>query len=373
MPIPFLKPKFEGTRFDGHRLPLDLLRELVLFEELILDTARWLFMEQNAGRKRLPRGWREGFSLSLADIEEGSAMPVIVMEDTDAAAEDLFSRTHFEEARDKVIEAIGAASIDGEAQILPRHLGRYFEKIGSGLREGERIVFSGSSAATPVALTTEVRKRLVPRNAPYRMRIEVVGSIFEVDQRARTYQILDVNDRRHSARFAEEDHDRVLEAANNYRSGELFCIRGNGLYNQDSSLKEIIETFAIEPEGQRISDLLAGVRGLQRGWFDGSGGEAFLQQSLHWLETQWRANVPASLPAPKFFPTVDGKLSVEWRIERWDASLEVDLAVKRAYFHALNLDTDVDREADNLDLSTPDGWEGFVNPLQELLGREVDA
>lgn len=372
MPTPFLTPKFEGARFDGHRLPLDLLRELVLFEELILETARWLYMEQNPGKKRLPRGWREGFSLSLADVAEGSAMPVLVMEDTEATEDDLF-RQHFEKARDTIIEAISAAPASGQQQVLPRQLGKYFEKIGAGLRDGEQIVFGRPESLAPAILTTEVRRRLVPPNAPYQKHHEVVGTIFEVNQRARTYHILDGGDRTIFARFAEEDHDRIMGASNNYRNGELFRVRGNGLFNPDGSLKEIVETFDIEPEGQRITGLIEKFGALEKGWFDGTEGEPFSPQALHWLENQWHANVPASLPTPKFFPTVEGNLSVEWRIDQWDASLEIDLGKRQAYFHALNLDTDVEREADELDLTTPEGWEGFVNPLQELLGREVDA
>ena len=317
MPIEFLKPKFQGPRFEGHRLPLDLLRELVLFEELILETARWRYTRDNPGRKRLPRGWQRGFRLSLSGIEEGSAMPVAVMEETDATSDFLFLQ-HFEGARDEVIDAIGEARQQGREIVLPHNLRKFFEQIGASLHDDECIVFERSRGdGSPAILDTQSRKNLVRAGGAVRRSVEISGAIPEMDQDKLTYQILLVDSgRRLTARYRFEDHDIVLRAFLARQTMEIFMVRGIGLFNQDGSLREIVETFDIEAEGQRINEFLGRIRNLQRGWHHGIQGEPFPHESLHWLESQWYAYVPASFPPPKFFPTVDGKLSVEWRIAR---------------------------------------------------------
>lgn len=369
----FLRPKFEGGRFKDHRIPLDLLRELVLLEELILETARWQFMQQNPGKKRMPRGWRDGFRLSLAEVQGGSATPILVMEETEAT-QDLFFRQQFVAARDKLLEAIRiAGEQDGDIEILPRKLRQPFEKIGAGLRTGERISFvEADSSRSPAILNMDVRRRLIPRNAPYRNRHEVVGSVFEVDQKAKTFQILDEDGKRINARFSDEDHDRVLEVASAYRSGELFRISGDGLFNPDGTLKEIAETFDIEPAGQRIRELLVGIAALQQGWYDGTQGEEYSPEELHWLESAWYEFVPASLPSPVFFPDFGGSITVEWDIERWDVSLDIEAGNRTAFFHALNLENGEEHEMDNLDLTTPEAWERVVSTIQRMLGRDAE-
>jgi hypothetical protein len=75
----FLKPRFDGKRFTDHSLPLDVLKDLAVFNDLIAETAKWLYLKENQGRKRIPKGFLEDVSLKLVAIEEGSAIPKIVM------------------------------------------------------------------------------------------------------------------------------------------------------------------------------------------------------------------------------------------------------------------------------------------------------
>jgi hypothetical protein len=72
--IDFLQPRFVGDRFTGHALPLEILKDLVALDELIVETAKWLYLEENQNRKRIPKGFLEGISLKLVEVEEGSAI-----------------------------------------------------------------------------------------------------------------------------------------------------------------------------------------------------------------------------------------------------------------------------------------------------------
>lgn len=76
--------------------------------------------------------------------------------------------------------------------------------------------------------------------------------------------------------------------------------------------------------------------GLQDGWFDG-GSKAFSREGLEWLKRSFD-EYSEHLPRPYFFPTPEGKVLVEWEMESWRPSLEVDLEAKTCELHSINLD-----------------------------------
>ena len=77
MKTPFLKPRLVGTRFEEHSLPVDVLKDWAAFEDLVVEVAKHLYLQDNEGRKRTPRGFADDFSLHLSGVEEGSAVPVL--------------------------------------------------------------------------------------------------------------------------------------------------------------------------------------------------------------------------------------------------------------------------------------------------------
>ena len=73
---PFLQPHLTGSRFAGHSIPLEFLKDLAVLQEMIIEVAKWRFLQDNPGRRRCPRGFTEGIELKLTGIEEGCAAPV---------------------------------------------------------------------------------------------------------------------------------------------------------------------------------------------------------------------------------------------------------------------------------------------------------
>jgi hypothetical protein len=43
----FLKPRFVGKRFDNHSLPLEILKDLAVLEELIIEVAKREYIKKN--------------------------------------------------------------------------------------------------------------------------------------------------------------------------------------------------------------------------------------------------------------------------------------------------------------------------------------
>ena len=51
----FLKSTFKGKRFDEHTLPMEVMRDLLAYESLIVELAKHLYRVQHPNRQRLPK------------------------------------------------------------------------------------------------------------------------------------------------------------------------------------------------------------------------------------------------------------------------------------------------------------------------------
>ena len=72
--------RYVGHRFEGARLPLDVLGDLPALRDLITALAKQDFRHKHVDRKRVPRGFDKSISFSLTDIKNGSAVPVFVLD-----------------------------------------------------------------------------------------------------------------------------------------------------------------------------------------------------------------------------------------------------------------------------------------------------
>jgi hypothetical protein len=81
----FLKPHLKGERFEGAAIPLEMLRDLALLEEMVTEVAKWVYLRQHPGRTRSPRGFTGGVEFRLTRVEDGSAIPVISLDFADVS------------------------------------------------------------------------------------------------------------------------------------------------------------------------------------------------------------------------------------------------------------------------------------------------
>lgn len=162
---PFLKPRLIGKRFDGGAIPLEVLADFAVLSDLLVEAAKSKFRTANPDRKRVPRGFKDGITLKLTAIREGSAILEFGL--TLAAAPNLFgtptpTQTHFGEARSAFINVIKAAEQDrGITDHLPRNLLGYFNRLDRNLANGETIEFTDVDGREPARFTRETRRRLI--------------------------------------------------------------------------------------------------------------------------------------------------------------------------------------------------------------------
>ena len=60
----------------------------------------------------------------------------------------------------------------------------------------------------------------------------------------------------------------------------------------------------------------------------------------------------------------------EWTAGPWEISLDIELPERKAYWHALNVQTDDDTDR-NLDLRQTSDWKWLSEQLAKMLGVEI--
>ena len=68
----FMEPRLVGDRFNEHTIPFELLKNLAVLENLIIEAAKWEYLIDHPNRQRVPRGFTEGVSLQLKQVNSGS-------------------------------------------------------------------------------------------------------------------------------------------------------------------------------------------------------------------------------------------------------------------------------------------------------------
>lgn len=373
-PIPFMQPRMVGPRFDGHAIPLEMLKDLAVLEEMIIEVAKWRFLQEHPGRQRSPRGFTDGISLKLTGIEEGSAVPQVSLfvETQGIFPAGLFppeNQAYFEQARDSIYGAINAAANDESITAhLPENLLGYFDRMGRGLRDGEVIEFDPGNANRLARLDKSTRRKLIFASSQTQELTEEVslrGSVPEADQERMTFTLQVLGGPRVSAPIASQHQGAIIQAFNGYRKGTRIQIQGIGRYNRNNRLMSIDEVEHISIlDPLDVAARLEEFRAFRDGWLDGKG-RAPTQEALDWFANAFESQYPEDLPLPYLYPTAEGGIQAEWALGQYEVSLEVDLESKQAEWQNLNMATDQDEDK-ALNLTAADDWKWLVERISAL-------
>lgn len=362
----FLEPKFTGSRFDQSSMPLELLKDLAVLEEMIIEVAKWKFLQANPERKRSPRGFIEGTELHLQTIKEGSAIPVIML-----IFSTLFppaSADYFNQARESIIAAINAAE-QGQPIIthIPPDLLSYFDRFGRSLREGEAIELP-SSKDYIAKLTPESRRSLIFASSQiqeWTQEMRLRGAICDANKRTNTFEIVLPDGGHLQAPMSSQHRATILEAFDEYEKGARVLLQGIVKKDRQDRLKSIESVDHISLlDPLDVATRLEALAELEEGWLDGKG-RAPDKTQLAWLSTAFDTLYDPTLPLPYLYPTAEGGIQAEWSLDDWEISLEIDLAKQVAEWQALNPNTRECRE-ESLNLTKPEDWQALNQKLQAL-------
>ncbi|QDV55470.1 hypothetical protein [Rosistilla oblonga] len=376
--IDFLEPRLVGDRFNGHSIPLEVLKDLSALEELLVEVAKWHYRNENPERKRIPKGFADDVSLKVTEIGDGSAIPKIVL-CVSSATGTLFPvdhREYFAKAKESVVTAIDNAhhqrSVAGI--LLDSHLA-YFDRIGRSLRDNEALELNYPDTKRPAQINRTTRRYLTLAASSaggFTEEVTLRGSVCEADQRKDRFQLRLIDGRIIGAPIQSEHRETILDAFHRFRHGVRVIIDGVGRYNRRNRLDglESVEHISLlDPldVGARLEEFTS----LSNGWLEGRG-IAPKADDLDWLTDQFEANYSDRLPAPYLYPTGEGGVQAEWSLDQWEATLDIDLKSKSAYWHALNQSNDEESEHE-IDLSSLDGWKWLADQLTQLVPGDSDA
>lgn len=368
---PFLRPRLTGARFEERAIPLEFLKDLAVFEEMIVEIAKSTFLTDHPDRKRSPRGFTEGIELKLTGIEEGSAVPVISLIVTSATLFPTDSQFYFERARDAVVRAISAAEHQRNIiEHLPERALGYFDRIGRSLRDGEAMEFEVPDGQGVARLTKETRRKLLLASADVKELTEEVttrGFVPEVDQADMTFEIQLPDGRKVKSPLATQHLDTILEAFNGYKAATRVMLQGVGRFNRSERLlgfDSVEHVSLLDPLD--VQARLEEIALLKDGWLEGKG-VALPRESLEWVSRAFASHYPDDLPLPYVYPTPEGGIQMEWTFGTTEASLEIDLSAHSAHWQALDLRTE-EESSRPLRLDEPDEWTWLATEIRRIAG-----
>jgi hypothetical protein len=371
--VEFLRPHLRGNRFEGAAVPLEVLKDLAVIEEMVIEVARWRFLQDHPDRRRCPRGFTDAIALRLTGVEPGSAILPIDMwiDSLNLPGVPTQSQEYFEQAREAIVQAIEAAEQNRQVTSLPEKCLGYFDRIGRSLLEEEAIEFSTPSRSAPARLTRETRRRLLVSSRVRELTEDVTlrGLIPEADQDAMTFTLQLFDGHKIPGPMPDQHLDTIIEAFKDYRHGARVLLQGIGKYNRQNRLLrlESVQHIALLAPLD-ISARLDELRELKDGWFEGKG-VAPSPDGLNWLAALFDRVFPDDLPLPYLYPTAEGGIQAEWSISSKELSLEVDLSAHRGAWHWLDLDTDED-DSRELDLNDAAAFEWIIAEIRGMVGGE---
>lgn len=319
--------KYVGTRFTRARLPIDVLSDLPAFRDLLVAFAKVEWREKHPDRKRVPKGFDKSLSFDLVSIEPGSAVPNLVWNRQVAQA----NLPGFEDELEVVVEEsyqdVVALFEEAGSGRYPKVLGgdqiRALDKLGAGLRDGERIEFANATSGNVVYLDAERRKRLITAvRETYVARFEGIGKLVS-------------NSLDGSVTIRTSEHGDILVGVDPEQIVEEF----DGSLNQDVQFDLLVELdnqdrfqrvegvyhiavidAEVGAELARCRVRIAEIGSFQPGWNDSHG--AAISKSVVEAADAFLVRRPGFSSAYKIFPTEAGGILVDFEFAGWDYSVE---------------------------------------------------
>jgi len=322
--------RYVGTRFRGAKLPLEVLSDLPAFRDLLVAYAKQEWFGLNHKRRRVPKGFDRSISLDLTGVEEGSAVPQLLW-NRDVAQQTLpgFS-DELEEivarSYDDIVRLIDASGRDEFPVSLSSEHIRALNKLGAGLKDGERIEFVGSQdrEGNVVYLDAYRRKKLITHvRETYQSRYEGVGVLRA--NSAEGWAIVDTPDLGElkipvDQALIYEEFDGNLGAA--VQLDIIVELDSFDRFRSVAGVKDISLVDAdILAELSRCQQRLNDISNLPKGWHHDTG-ERVSPQALG-VANQLLMKRPSLCSSFRIFPTLQGGVLIEFDANGWDISIEI--------------------------------------------------
>ena len=370
--------KYVGARFEGTRLPLDVLGDLPAFRDLLVSYAAAEWRNAHPDRERLPRNFEKGLLFDLVDIEDGSAMPRIEWDrrvpqpqlpDMMDEMEELVSKSF-----DRVISLFDHATGPEAAMGLNSDNIRALKRFGSNLLPDEKIEFPGrtGSDGNVVYLDKHRRERLITSvRDSYRIRYDGTGKLIGsgVDPSGTNGQI-DIHTEEYGTIILPVTPDRVRSDFDGSIESEVYFRLHIELDNNEA-VRSIIDVFDVNVILPSVMASLSACRNriglltsLRDGWHDG-GGRAPTAKAAS-AASRLLSRKPGMADSYSIFPTDVGGLLFEFVRLGWNRSIEIGPTGK-AEIYSTELDGEGEADTEALDVESAE----FIEEFDRVTGTRI--
>lgn len=367
MATEFVQPRLTGARFNEHTLPLEVAKDLVAYETLIVALAKSLYKKSaSETRQRIPKNFAKDFHLHIQRIDDGCARPMLSTVVSEGQMEFFDEHvSYFVDARDLISDCIMAVSTGSPLpDAFPRSLLTHFNKFGRSLRYDEALELPTKSGSV-AALTQSVRKKLVLASERYyESEVELIGVIEEVDWAKNTFRLKNhIDGSTANIPMTEDMLADVREYGGKSRHALSMVVTAEFDSNDKLHRVSSVSEFEIQ-KSYELTRMLEDLAKLKAGWMNGEGS-ALNSDSIQSLTDILTGCYPEDIALPIMVPTPDGNLLLEWNVDG-SPSLDVNLSNMQGYFHCFDSsghDIDIDCE-----LSSVEKWTVFFETLGNYIG-----
>jgi len=325
----FVTPTFKGTRFDDHSIPLEVAKDLVAYEKLIIELTKHLYLEDHPSRARVPKGFGNEFQLHLEKVDPGSAKAVLSLMTAGSLAIGA-TETYFEKAKDLVNDCI-AAQVDSLPAAFPRSLLKHFNYLGKSLEEGEELIFNEGTAQPSVLTPAKRRDLVLSASSEYIKDIQLKGYLDAPNYEKQVFTLRQENERDIECPMSSDFENEARKLVGYPR--HIVSIEGVGAYDSYENLKHIVSINSIDYQfNTELSQMLDTLLELEDGWY-GDGSVGFTEDKISQVATKLVDTFPAKIELPAVVPTPEGNILLEWQAPS-HLSIDICLDSMVAELHA---------------------------------------
>lgn len=363
MPVPssqndVFKIRFTGRRFQNHSLPLELIGDLELINDMILDAASEIYKDKT-GAKRVPVGFRDRYGLSLCSISQGSTVSEIRYLPSTGQMRIIDSNedSSLSEAIADCISYINCGQSAHRAVFAPR-----VKTLGSKLKDDESMEMSFRGET---AVYNQLRRRsLIGPEEDIEVHDTLYGRITEVDLTKRTFKMSPVPEDGTRRMDLSMDELQTIDSTTHIPLkdliGQRIAVTGTFLEKKDGTRsKKDIETLdLLEPLNvvYRLLELSA----LKYGW--GEYGDETAPDRERILELiDLYVSYGTGLKDPYIYPMNDGRIQFEWDAREL-LEMDIDLQTMSGVLYCGD-------DTVELDLNTSYGWELLISKVDSYAGQ----
>lgn len=324
--------RYVGRRFANARLPLDVLSDLPALRDLIAALAKQEFRQKNPDRQRVPQGFDKAITFALVEIEDGSAMPKLSLEN-EVAQQSLPNigdemEKIVERAFERVAKIYDNAAHDVFPQALPPDAIRALSKLGANIQDGERIEFQGQLGpdGNVVSLDSQRRKSLLTRvRETYTKEFEGVGRLTGIDA---THNVVQVETEEYGElRLSLEGVALPVEQfdGNLFSPVEFSISIALDAHDEFKAVEDVYSLDLVRPYGEAVMRCVRRLQELskiEKGWLGEGQGEQLVH--LAGIRASQLIFMRADLAELfRIFPTEDGGISLEFDKDGWSFAVEI--------------------------------------------------